>query len=234
DTLGFVHGVDVDDVRVVQLRRGLRLAQEASLDLTAECELWRQDLDGDRALESAILGAIDHAHPAAPDLGVQFVVRAEHALDVRAQLGIGGRNGGIRQSIGSGFWGRWVGMSHFSTRLNFRKGRTPRRQHRHHRRQIERRIAATMTVVHGMECALRSGIRWAVKRSPGWRLAQRVRTKRLDKPFEAGRASSRLFPVAARFPFRKSPWRLARLYRFFLSEGPSFFRASQPPLLPGG
>ena len=89
---------------MVQLRRGLRLAQEARLDLAAERELGRQDLDGDGALEAAIFRPIDDAHPAAPDLAVQLVVRAEHALDVRAQLGVRRRYDGIRQASGSGIW----------------------------------------------------------------------------------------------------------------------------------
>ena len=90
DALRLVDGVDVDDVRMVELRRGLRLAQEARLDLAAERELGRQDLDRDRALQPPVFRAIDDAHAAAPDLAVQLVVRAERTLDVRAQLGIRG------------------------------------------------------------------------------------------------------------------------------------------------
>ena len=44
--------------------------------------------DGDRSLEPTIFRPIDDAHAATTNLAVQLVVRAEHALDVRAQLRI--------------------------------------------------------------------------------------------------------------------------------------------------
>ena len=102
DAFGLVDGVDVDDVRMVELRGGFGLAQEPRLDLAAERQLGRQHLDGDRALEAAIFRAVDDTHAAAPNLAVQLVVRAEHALDVRAQLRIRRRYDGIRQAISSG------------------------------------------------------------------------------------------------------------------------------------
>src|SRR5262249_52348669 len=101
DAFGLVHGVDVDDVRMVQLGRGLGLSQEACLDLAAKSQLWREHLDRDDALEPAILGAIDDSHAATPNLGIQLIVRAKNALDMRAQLGIRRRYYWLRQSSGS-------------------------------------------------------------------------------------------------------------------------------------
>ena len=100
----FVDGVDVDDVRMVELGSRLGLAEKARLDLAAERELRRQDLDGDRALQASIFRPVDDAHSATADLAVQLVVRAEHALDVRAQLRIRRWNDRIRQASSSGIW----------------------------------------------------------------------------------------------------------------------------------
>ena len=44
DVLHLVDGVDVDDVRMVELRGRLRFAQEARLDVAAERQLRRQAL----------------------------------------------------------------------------------------------------------------------------------------------------------------------------------------------
>jgi hypothetical protein len=88
DVFQLVDGVDVDDVRMVELRRGFRFAQKARLDFASERELGGQDLDGDHALEAAIPGPVNDPHAPTPDLAVQLVVRIEHALDMRAQLRI--------------------------------------------------------------------------------------------------------------------------------------------------
>jgi hypothetical protein len=101
DALRLVDRVDVDDVRMVELGSRLGLAQEARLDLAAERELRRQDFDGDGALQAPIFRPIDDTHPATADLGIQLVMRAEDALNVRAQLGIRILAGRIRQSSGS-------------------------------------------------------------------------------------------------------------------------------------
>jgi hypothetical protein len=87
---------------MVQLCRSLRLAQKARLDLAAKRELWRKDLDGNGAFQATIFRPIHYTHSTAPNLLVQLVMRAEHALDVRAQLGIRRRYDGIRQAISSG------------------------------------------------------------------------------------------------------------------------------------
>jgi len=103
----FIDGVDIDDVRMVELRRRLRFAQEAGFDLAAKRELGRKDLDGDCTLQASVFCAIDHAHSAAPDLRIQFVVRAEHTFDVGAQLRIRVRRSyRLRQAIRSGLRAR--------------------------------------------------------------------------------------------------------------------------------
>ena len=100
--LRLVDGVDGDDVRMVQLRRRLRLAQEARLDLAAERELRRQDLDGDRALQAPVFGPIDDAHSAPPDLAVQLVVgRSTRSTCVRSSASAG-RGERVRHSASSG------------------------------------------------------------------------------------------------------------------------------------
>jgi serine/threonine protein kinase len=86
--MAFVDAVDRDDARVRELRRRLRLAEESRTDLGAERELGRQELDRDRPLETAILRAIHDPHAAATDLPIELIRGIEHALDVRAQLGV--------------------------------------------------------------------------------------------------------------------------------------------------
>ena len=74
-----------------ELSGGLRLAEEARLDLAAERQLGRQQLDGDLPLQAAVLGTIDDAHAAPSDLAVELVVGRKRALDVSAELVIRGR-----------------------------------------------------------------------------------------------------------------------------------------------
>ena len=50
----------------VQRRRGLGFLEEALLGGRILCEVRRQKLDGDRALEAGIAGLIDDAHPPWP------------------------------------------------------------------------------------------------------------------------------------------------------------------------
>src|SRR6185503_6070569 len=56
--------VEGADVRMVQRRDRLRLALEARAQIGSMCELRRQDLDGDAAIEPGVAGAVDLAHPA--------------------------------------------------------------------------------------------------------------------------------------------------------------------------
>src|SRR6185437_5086470 len=95
--------------------------------------------------EPPVLGAIDHPHSPATDLAVQLVVGAEHAFDVRTQLGVRGGNDRIRQSGDSGLWADAARMTHFSTRPKFRKGCKPARQHTRQRGNVAVENAARMT-----------------------------------------------------------------------------------------
>src|SRR4029077_14074648 len=58
--------VDRDDVRVVDRRREARLAHEALAERLILGELWRDELERDRAVEVELHGPIDHAHAAPP------------------------------------------------------------------------------------------------------------------------------------------------------------------------
>ena len=55
ELLLLVDGVDRDDVRMRELRGRLRLAEEARLDLAAERQLGRQQLDRDLPLQPFVL-----------------------------------------------------------------------------------------------------------------------------------------------------------------------------------
>src|SRR5919197_3303536 len=83
---------------MTQLSRGLGLAQKARLDGALKCELRRQNLDGNVALQPLISGAIHHAHAASPDLTVQLVVSAQDSIDVRAELCARRRRRGVERN----------------------------------------------------------------------------------------------------------------------------------------
>src|SRR5678815_4284043 len=85
-SLAFVDAVDRDDVWMAELRSGLCFLQKARADLRAKRELRRQQLDGDRALQAFVARLVDDAHSPASDFAIELVMRAQNALDVRAQL----------------------------------------------------------------------------------------------------------------------------------------------------
>jgi hypothetical protein len=121
-----VDRVDVDDVGVVERGGGLGFAKEARADLASERELRRQDLDRDVPLEPPISRAVDDAHPAASDLGLELVVRREDALYVRAKLGINRRGYRIGHAANSATSTKsriGAGVRHFTTGRCFWKGR---------------------------------------------------------------------------------------------------------------
>ena len=60
-------GVDRNDVRVIQLGRGLGFAQESLTNVGAEAQLRRQDFDRDLAFESFVSRAIHDPHAATTD-----------------------------------------------------------------------------------------------------------------------------------------------------------------------
>ena len=78
----FVDRIDGDDVRMAQLRGGLRFAQKARAHIAPERQLGWQQLDGDKALEPAVLGAIHDSHSATADFLVELVGSAERLLYV--------------------------------------------------------------------------------------------------------------------------------------------------------
>jgi hypothetical protein len=72
--VGLADGVDRDDVGVVQLGGGLRLALEPLDRLLREPEPGRQDLEGDPAIQRQLAGLVDDAHPASADLAQQIEI----------------------------------------------------------------------------------------------------------------------------------------------------------------
>ncbi len=64
--------VDRDDVGMIQRARGLRLVEEALLARRIGAGA-RQDLDGDRAVQTGIARAIHFAHPAGTQQGDDFI-----------------------------------------------------------------------------------------------------------------------------------------------------------------
>jgi hypothetical protein len=77
--VGFVDLVDDTDVRVLQLRGGLRLLDEPPLALGIGDELRGEDLDGDLAVQLQVRGAVDDAHASPADLFEDAVVRKRPA-----------------------------------------------------------------------------------------------------------------------------------------------------------
>jgi hypothetical protein len=91
--------VDGDDMRVLELRRDAALALEALDEALVECELGRQDLDGDVAIQPALTGAIDDRHPAAADL-LEDVVIVRECRANRVELRLPARGGGRHRRVG--------------------------------------------------------------------------------------------------------------------------------------
>jgi len=96
--------VDGADVGMVQGRRGAGLPLEAIQCLLVFGILLRQELQGDVAAESGVLGLVDHTHAAGPELFQDAVVgdgAAGHALalpfDLPDSLHLHGKRGGFRQ-----------------------------------------------------------------------------------------------------------------------------------------
>ena len=75
--LALVDRVDRHDVRMRQLRRRLRLAQEALAHVGVERELRRQQLDRDASVQAHVRRAVDDGHPASADLRVYQVLCAD-------------------------------------------------------------------------------------------------------------------------------------------------------------
>ena len=80
--------VDRDDVGVVERGRGLSLEHEAPHAVLVPHQVGRQDLERDAALELAVLGEVDLAHPALGERGHDPVVR-DLVLGTQRPLGLG-------------------------------------------------------------------------------------------------------------------------------------------------
>src|SRR5207253_11188609 len=70
--------VDVEDVRVMQARNGVRLAIEALADLLSRMEVGMQHLHGDGAPELGVPAPPHHGHSALPDLLLEPVPAQLH------------------------------------------------------------------------------------------------------------------------------------------------------------
>ena len=67
--------VDRGDVGVIERSREPRHLMESRATLRVSSQLWRQDLEGDIAIESRVGRLVDHTHPALADLLDQTVVK---------------------------------------------------------------------------------------------------------------------------------------------------------------
>ena len=72
--VGLAHLVHVADVRVIERRRCLGLAQQVPAGVVVIAAVRREELDGDVALERQVAGQIDIAHPAASEQADNAVV----------------------------------------------------------------------------------------------------------------------------------------------------------------
>ncbi len=92
--LALADRVDGDDVGMGEAGRGLGLAGEALADLLLECELRREDLDGDPTLQPIVGCTVHHAHAAAPDFtldGVRVAEGVRESSGKRLVVGFGHR-----------------------------------------------------------------------------------------------------------------------------------------------
>src|ERR1700720_355072 len=74
--------VDRADVGMVESRCGLRFTLKTGKSLGVPGYFIGQELEGDKAVQSGVLGLVDHTHPAATQLLHDAVVRnglADHA-----------------------------------------------------------------------------------------------------------------------------------------------------------
>jgi hypothetical protein len=72
--VAFLDAVDLRDVGMVERRQRLRLALEARPPLGIRRQQIRQDFDRDVAIELDVAGAVDLAHSAGADLGLDPVM----------------------------------------------------------------------------------------------------------------------------------------------------------------
>ena len=105
----FADFVDVDDVGVRDAGHGLRLLQHAGSAKRAMLRAVAQDFDGDFAIKFGVVGGIDDAHAAGPELTQDQIAadarrqaRLDGLADVDASLvTLGGRRRGVgRRRVG--------------------------------------------------------------------------------------------------------------------------------------
>ena len=68
-----IQSVDRGDVGMVEGRGGLRLLLESAQPLWIRRHLWREDLDGDIALQLHVARLVHHSHAALAEEAVDFV-----------------------------------------------------------------------------------------------------------------------------------------------------------------
>ncbi len=90
----FLDGVDWHDVGVRKARRRSRLEEESVAQRGLRCELGRQDLQRDWAIEADVSGEVNRAHPATAQLALERVAIAEGGANEVDRCCCGGRGGG--------------------------------------------------------------------------------------------------------------------------------------------
>ena len=75
--------IDRDDVGVAQPGGCVRLADEAGDELFVVSEARMHDLEGDRAVQSTVMGLVDHGHATASEAASDPVAPVEQAPDER-------------------------------------------------------------------------------------------------------------------------------------------------------
>jgi hypothetical protein len=86
--------VDRHDVGMAELGGGLGLAGEPLPDVQLECQLGREDLDGDAPLEPLVPSAVDHPHPASADFPFDRIRVAHSRGEADRQRLVGGSGHG--------------------------------------------------------------------------------------------------------------------------------------------
>src|SRR6185436_7889580 len=81
DAVALVDAVDLDDVGMRELRRGLRLAREPRAHVRVEREFRRQHLERHGPIQPQVDRAIDDGHAAATDLALDQVVGTDRGGD---------------------------------------------------------------------------------------------------------------------------------------------------------
>ena len=120
DAAGFLHGMDRDDVGMVERREGTRLALEALESLRVGGHVGRQHLQCYIPVERGVPCAVVRVHPSLAELVEDFVVRdglADHDRATRSSVLVG-RSMLLQQPEN----GQWIKLTHYP-RFTGRNGR---------------------------------------------------------------------------------------------------------------